>query len=137
MQVAVLRLVIATVSRHQQGGRRDLRSASCPARSLLIVGDAGRDVTAEDSLKVSDIDAHLHRRGAAEQVQLALPEFLLDVRSQVRTDRSRMLPGERGQRITGVSVHVVVRLSHQRPVGSIDFGQGADAAPSGTLVSDA
>jgi hypothetical protein len=57
--MAIFGLVVIPILSHSYGNRRSLSSPSCAARALLIVLNARRDITANDSLKLSDVHAQL------------------------------------------------------------------------------
>src|SRR6516225_766888 len=110
LQICILRLIVPAVSRHHQRRRRDLGSASRTSGTLLVVGYAWGNVSAQNSLQVANVDPHFHRCRAAKKIKLALPKLLFDVRSQLRPNRRCVLTGKRSQRVATVPVNVMMRL---------------------------
>ncbi|TFE69317.1 hypothetical protein A7Q09_05345 [Methylacidiphilum sp. Yel] len=109
---------------------------AAPARApapLGVVGGCRRDVPQVHHVEIGDVDAELHRGGAEQNRQPALPEVLLALLADLRLNLGGVLPGldaDHGPRHPGVEVNEIrVRLAARR---------GADRdPPQGVLVGPA
>ena len=73
----ILFLIVVAIAGYRQSDRSRLGAPSGASRALLIVADPGRDVTAQSRFEITQIDAQLHRGGAAQQVDVSVAELLL------------------------------------------------------------
>ena len=73
---------------HYKSGR--VRSTTCPACPLYIVGWAGRNIPHADCFQSTHINAHLKGGGAAERINFPVYEGILVYRLTIARELRRM-----------------------------------------------
>ena len=137
IKVGVLCLIVTAVpGDHKCGGRR-LCPAASASGSLLVVGDPGRHVPAENGLDAPRRWSWASTSAKLSRFNSPLPELLFYVCPSLCSDRCRVLPSNCSHGAAGVAADVVVRLAHAGPLTQTNLGEPSMAVPGRALALDA